>query len=111
MTRKKCPSLRLIFDPPQVFFPWPVVMASHWEYVSRDESLRQTYRIWGPVPVKGPKGEAPGYVVLVEQRSPLAITTVERDYIPGVGMVRSLAIAGFGAETVDREELTLTRVE
>ena len=101
----------LTFDPPQIFFPWPVVMGSQWEYVSRDQSLRQNYRIWGPVPVKGPNGEAPGYIVLVEQRSPLANTTVERDYLPGVGMVRSLAIAGFGTETVDREELILTRVE
>ncbi len=101
----------VIFDPPQIFFPWPVVMGSEWQYVSRDQSVRQSYRIWGPVPVKGPNGEAPGYIVLVVQKSPLAMTSVERDYLPGVGMVRSLAIAGFGTETVDREELVLTRVE
>jgi hypothetical protein len=28
-----------------------------------------------------------------------------------VGMVRSLAIAGFGTETVNREELVLTNVQ
>jgi hypothetical protein len=103
----------LVLDPPQVFFPWPVpvVMGAQWTYVSKDETVRQRYRIWGPVPVKGPNGEAPGYVVLVEQRSPMATATVERDYLPGVGMVRSLAIAGFGTETVNREELVLTSVQ
>jgi hypothetical protein len=103
----------LVLDPPQVFFPWPVpvVMGAEWTYVSRDETVRQSYRIWGPVPIKGPNGEAPGYVVLVEQRSPMATATVERDYLPGVGMVRSLAIAGFGTETVNREELVLTNVQ
>jgi hypothetical protein len=94
----------LVLDPPQVFFPWPVpvMMGAQWNYVSRDETVRQSYRIWGPVPIKGPAGEAPGYVVLVEQRTPMATATVEREYLPGVGMVRSLAIAGFGAERVNR---------
>ena len=103
----------LVLDPPQVFFPWPVpvVMGAEWIYVSRDETVRQSYRIWGPLPIKGPDGDAPGYVVLVEQRSPMATATVEREYLPGVGMVRSLAIAGFGTETVNREELVLTGVQ
>ncbi len=98
------------FDPPQIFFPWPVDKASSWEYASRDGSLRQNYRIWGPVPVKGPNGEAPGYVVLVEQKGPLATTTVERHFLPGVGMVRSLTITALGTEIMSREELVLTAV-
>jgi hypothetical protein len=103
----------LVLDPPQVFFPWPVpvMMGAQWNYVSRDETVRQSYRIWGPVPIKGPTGEAPGYVVLVEQRTPMATATVEREYLPGVGMVRSLAIAGFGTERMNREELVLTGVQ
>ena len=99
----------LALDPPQVFFPWPVEMGRQWTYVSRDQTLQQSYRIWGPVPVKGPAGEAPGYVVLVKQEGPMA-TTVEREYLPGVGMVRSLTITGLGAEMVNREELVLRSV-
>src|SRR5438132_1512806 len=73
-------------DPPQIVLAWPVAMGRRWDYVSRDHALRQSYRIWGPVPVKGPQGEAPGYVVLVQQKGPIATTTVEREYLPGLGM-------------------------
>jgi len=97
-------------DPPQIVLAWPVAMGRRWDYVSRDHALRQSYRIWGPVPVKGPQGEAPGYVVLVQQKGPMATTTVEREYLPGLGMVRSLTITGLGSEMVSREELVLTDV-
>jgi len=100
----------LVLDPPQVLFPWPVATARRWQYVSRDRTLRQSYRLWGPVPVTGPSGAAPGYVILVEQKLPMGATTVEREYLPGVGMVHSLAITGVGAERVTREELVLTSV-
>jgi hypothetical protein len=98
----------LVLEPPQVFFPWPAKMGRSWNYASRDKTLRQRYRVWGPVSLKGPKGEAPGYVVLVEQKGPAASTTVERDYVPGVGMVRSVTISSLGAEMMSREELVLT---
>ena len=63
---------------------------------------------WGPLPLKGPNGEAPGYGVLAEQKGPAGSTTVERDYIPGLGMVRSLTITSLGTEMVSCEELVLT---
>lgn len=47
-------------------------------------------------------------MVLAEQKSPAASTTGERDYVPGVGMVRSLTITSLGAEMMSREELVLT---
>jgi len=110
-SQRKVEGATVALDPPQTVFPWPVEMGRHWDYVSRDHTLRQNYRIWGPVPVKGPKGEAPGYVVLVQQKGPMATTTVEREYLPGLGMVRSLTIMGLGAEMVSREELVLTDVQ
>jgi hypothetical protein len=98
----------LVLEPPQIFFPWPAKMGRSWNYTSRDKTLRQRYRIWGPLPLKGPNGEAPGYVVLAEQKGPAASTTVERDYVPGLGMVRSLTITSLGTEMMNHEELVLT---
>jgi hypothetical protein len=98
----------LVLEPPQVFFPWPAKMGRSWNYASRDKTLRQRYRIWGPVSLKGPKGDAPGYVVLVEQKGSAASTTVQRDYVPGVGMVRSVTISSLGTEMMSREDLVLT---
>jgi hypothetical protein len=98
----------LLLDPPQVFFPWPVKMGRSWNYVSRDKTLHQRYRIWGPVPIRRPNGETQGYVVLVEQKGQMASTTVEREYVPGIGMVRSVAITSIGTEMTNHEELVLT---
>ena len=97
----------ITLDPPQVFFPWPVGMGRRWSYTSRDKAIRQSSRVWGPVPVKGPTGEAPGYVVLVEQKGRVA-TSVEREYLPGVGLVRSITITSVGPEMMSREQLVLT---
>jgi hypothetical protein len=33
---------------------------------------------------------------------------VERDYVPGVGMVRSVTISSLGTEMMSREDLVLT---
>jgi hypothetical protein len=100
----------ITLDPPQLFFPWPAGMGRRWSYTSRDKTIRQSSRVWGPVPVKGPTGEAPGYVVLVEQKGRLA-TTVEREYLPGVGLVRSITITSLGPEMMSREQLVLTSAE
>jgi hypothetical protein len=97
----------ITLDPPQVFFPWPAGMGRRWSYTSRDKAIRQTSRVWGPVPVKGPTGEAPGYVVLVEQKGQVT-TSVEREYLPGVGLVRSTTITSLGPEMMSREQLVLT---
>jgi hypothetical protein len=35
------------------------------------------------------------------------LTTVERDYVPGVGMVRSVTISSLGTEMMSREDLVL----
>ncbi|MFN2572655.1 MAG: hypothetical protein ABR537_13760 [Gemmatimonadales bacterium] len=98
----------VVLDPPLVFFTWPAKMGRSWNYASRDKRLRQRYRIWGPVPLERPSGETMGYVVLVEQKTPMGSTTIERDYVPGLGMVRAITITSIGVEMVNREELTLT---
>lgn len=94
-------------DPPQVLLPMPLTGPREWTY----DALRQKFRMWGPVPVRGPRGDAPGYVVLVEQPQELSMKeTVEWHVVPGVGLAREVTIIGSGAQTVSRSELVLQSV-
>lgn len=69
-----------------------------------DYQLR--YRVWGPLPLRGPDGMAPGYVTLAIYPPPFE-TTVERHYLPGVGLVREVLIAARGGRRLERRELVL----
>ena len=79
-----------VFSPPHPIWPWPFKTPREWSFEPADKSYTQRWRMWGPVPIKGPGGEAPGYVVLMEQPSPQIDVSAERDYIPGIGMVREI---------------------
>jgi hypothetical protein len=78
--------------------------------MAKDHSYRQTYRMWGPLPLRGPQGEAPGYVVLTEQPVPPGSLTVERHIIPGIGLVKEIIVQALRGEMLSRQELILTGV-
>ncbi|MGH8059760.1 MAG: hypothetical protein ACREOH_21400, partial [Candidatus Entotheonellia bacterium] len=107
VTQRRVEGKSIALDPPQILLPWPLKPPQTWVYEARDKSLKQTYDVWGPVPVKGPKGEAPGMVAFVQEQSQPARTTVERHFLPGIGMVRSIGITALGDEMISREELVL----
>ncbi len=71
-------------------------------------SFKQSFRMWGPVPIKGPAGAAPGYVVLMEQPSPSIALSVERHYLPGIGMVREVVVQARNGMMLTRWENVLT---
>jgi hypothetical protein len=91
VTKLKSDGEEQTFDPPGAIWPWPLKTPRRWEYAI-DPSLKQTFRMWGPVSVKGPAGTAPGYVVLMQQPSRPIALSVERQYLPGVGMVREVVV-------------------
>jgi len=64
--------------------------------------------MWGPVMLKGPAGEAPGYVVLMQQPSPGIVVTVERQYVPGIGMIREVVVQARNGAMLTRWENRLT---
>ncbi len=94
-------------DPPQTLLALPLEPLKAWTWKSRDGSQEQKCTQWGPLPVRGPEGETPGYVVLVEQATPLGRVTAERHFVPGYGMVRQVVVSSLGANLLTREELTL----
>ena len=107
-TKKKAGDEVSVLDPPQVLLPWPLKVPNTWSYSQRNGPLRQTYTLWGPVPVKASGGDKPGYVVFVEQPLGTMTVTVERHFLPGVGLVREIIITGLDHDMVARQEMVLT---
>lgn len=111
-----------LMNPPQVRIPMPLRAPTTWSYHSQDGAIRKTFRLWGPLPLRGLKGEAPGYVILEEQSlNDKAMPgggkqTIERHYIPGEGLVRSIfAVASRSGDwcridTVLRDAVTVARM-
>ena len=96
------------FDPPHPIWPWPLKTPREWSYEAPDKSFTQKFRMWGPVPIKGPPGTAQGYVVLMEQPSPSIALSVERHYLPGIGMVREVVVQARNGVMLTRWENVLT---
>lgn len=92
VTKLKTGEQESTFDPPGRLWPWPLKMPQRWTYRPPGMPFTQTFRMWGPVPVKAPGGEGPGYVLLMEQPSKPIALSVERHYLPGVGLVREVIV-------------------
>jgi hypothetical protein len=67
---------------------------------AREARDQQSFRAWGPLEVYGPQGPAAGSVVLVEWSEAWpegeVKQSLERHYLPGVGLVREIHIGGTG---------------
>jgi hypothetical protein len=96
------------FDPPGRLWPWPLKMPQRWTFKPAGMPFTQTFRMWGPVRVKGPDGEAPGYVLLMEQPSRPIALSVERHYLPGIGLVREIVVQARNGLMLTRWESVLT---
>jgi hypothetical protein len=97
LTRQRAGKDEFEADPPLPTIRLPLKAPSSWEYKPKDKSFQRKYRMWGPLPVTGPEGRAPGYVILSSQPTPSGMVTIERHFAPGIGVVREVQItAGFG---------------
>jgi hypothetical protein len=108
VTKLKSGGQESTFDPPGRLWPWPLKMPQRWTYKPPGMPFTQTFRMWGPVPVKGPAGEAPGYVMLMEQPSRPIALSLERHYLPGVGNVREIVVQARDGVMLTRWESVLT---
>lgn len=84
-----------------------------WRAKDADPALTQRFEMWGPVPIKTPQGEQPGYIVLQQVPDPddptQIGTSVEYRYAPGLGLVHEVLVTPIpGADTATRSELDLT---
>jgi hypothetical protein len=104
-TQRKTGAETVTLTPPQVLWKLPLKTPVKWSYLPKDKSYRQIYTMWGPLPLKTQAGDAPGYVVLVEQGN----TTVERHFVPGVGLVREIIVVALGGDLLSRQEMVLQK--
>ncbi|HUP46925.1 MAG TPA: hypothetical protein VM779_15570, partial [Thermoanaerobaculia bacterium] len=109
-TRSREDGQLTILDPPRPVFPAPVELPREWEYEAGDGSFKLEYRMWGPLPVEGPSGQAPGYIVFLKHDGPV-VTTAERHFIPGVGMTREVIVLAIGGKLMSRQEMVLRSVD
>lgn len=98
----------IVLKPPQKIVAYPPAPQT-WTYQPDDRSYRQTYKMWGPLPIATPTGPAPGFVVLTEQAMGLTKLTAERHFAPGVGLVREIIITALGGDLLSRQELVLQK--
>lgn len=101
----------VLLDPPQIIWKLPLKYTGDWTYTVKEQKIRQKFQQWGPLPVKTPSGEEQGYIVLLEQSDGAVAMTVERHFVPGVGMVRQIYTTALRGKLVSREEMVLTGVQ
>jgi len=106
LVQRKVDDMILKPDPPQPLWVLPLD-TRRWTYKSDDGTISQACRMWGPLPVKGPRGDTPGYVVYTELPTILGKSSFERHFVPGFGMVREVAVTGLNGALLTRTELTL----
>lgn len=107
VTKLKSGDEESTFDPPGRLWPWPLRMPQRWTFKPPGMPFTQTFQMWGPVPVKAPAGEGPGYVLLMEQPSRPIALSVERHYLPGVGLVREVIVQARSGVMLTRWENVL----
>jgi thioredoxin-like negative regulator of GroEL len=107
-TQRKIGGELIKLDPPQILWALPLKSPAQWSYSPKDGSFTQNYSMWGPLPVRGPNGDQPGYVVAIEQPSSIGKVSVERDFIPGFGLTREVIISAINGEMMSRQEMSIT---
>lgn len=101
-----------VLDPPQVQVPWPLKTPGAWSYAAEDKSGSQNNRIWGPVFLKGPRGETPGYIIMTKEVLPeRTVITAEQHFVPGTGLVREIRITAVRDQMKSRYDIVLTEVK
>ena len=107
VTRRMIDGATTDLDPLQPLWKLTKNPKTTWDYAPADKSYRQDYIQWQPVALAGPKGPVTGSVVFVRQLDGLNATTVERHFVPGVGMVRETIVNAAGGKLISRQELIL----
>src|SRR5439155_9528945 len=94
-------------DPPVPMIVLPLASPAAWTYKPKDGSFEYDCRMWGPLPVAGPAGETPGWVVWLRLVAGKRVTTIEREFVPGVGMAREAKVVASGPNLLYRQEIAL----
>lgn len=109
----------VLADPPELMVAWPVAgfyTSWRWHDKRQKPEFGHQFQMWGPVPIKTPKGEMPGYVLLQKipdtSDSSIIASSSENGIVPGVGMVYTIGIQSVPQyQTAMRTEARLTSMK
>ena len=107
ITRERAGGSEASYDPPVPILRLPLASPLSFTYKPTDASFERAYQMWGPLPVVGPKGSTPGWVVLYTQATPRGARTVESHFVPGIGVVRDVAVDSVAGILRTRIETTI----
>ena len=99
-------------EEPHPFFKLPLAHGMEWPYKAGQKATGVA-RVWGPVPVEGPEGPKPGWVIvgkediISESGAPAGAVTTERHFLPGFGMVKEVRTSTIGGKLDSRQEVAL----
>ncbi|HWP41397.1 MAG TPA: hypothetical protein VNL70_10765, partial [Tepidisphaeraceae bacterium] len=104
-------------NPPQTLQPLPPTLANGtaWTAPGQDGGELKL-QIFGPLSVQGPDGPTDGYVIFSSQEITAGAPgepairgreTIERHYVPKVGLVREVRVATIGGKLSSRQEVVL----
>jgi len=104
-------------NPPQMLQPLPPKLENGTEWTAPGHDGGELkLQLFGPVSVQGPDGPANGYVIFSSQEitegSPgvpatRGKETIERHYLPKVGLVKEVRVATIGGKLASRQEVVL----
>ncbi|MBV9758891.1 MAG: carboxypeptidase regulatory-like domain-containing protein [Alphaproteobacteria bacterium] len=109
VTRRRAEGQLAPLQPPQPLLAWPPGVKS-WDWPSPSASPHEHVEMWGPLPIDaGAWGRVPGYIVLsrTEQQPEGMIGTIERDFSPGLGLLREHTVVQIGPVTALRQDVAL----
>jgi len=106
-------------QPPELIIAWPVAefhTSWRWHDNRQKPEFGDRFEMWGPLLIKTPDGEAPGYVVLQritdEADSKLIAGSIETHIVPGLGAVYTAHVQSIPQfQTAMRIETRLTSMK
>ena len=93
-------------DPPQVMLQVPTAGTMNWIYRAPDGSYEQTYRLWCVQSTAQPASPVT-LIVVTEQNQPPYKFVIERRFVPGTGLVKTVATTAVNGKFATRETMSL----
>ena len=108
VTERRADGENYPLDPPQIMLPVPNAGTMRWTYKAPDGSYEQTYRLWCVQSTAQPASPVT-LIVVTEQTQPPYKFVIERRFVPGTGLVKTVATTAVNGKFATRETMSLRK--